>query len=66
MIFLPANCLSSLERLIHVVTPAEEDAAEEDVASGNPLRKFQPLNDHMKAKCFEFYQPRKAPADGEE
>ena len=40
---------------IHVVTPAEEDAAEEDAASGNPLRKLQPLIDHM----FEFYQPRK-------
>ena len=39
---------------IHVVTPAEEDAA-----SGNPLRKIQPLVDHIKAKCFEFYQPRK-------
>jgi len=39
---------------LHVVTPAKEDAA-----SGNPLRKLQPLIDHMKAKCFEFYQPRK-------
>lgn len=39
---------------IHVVAPAEEDPA-----SGNPLRKLQPLIDHMKAKCFEFYQPRK-------
>ena len=39
---------------IHIVTPAEEDAA-----SGNPLRKIQLLVDHMKAKCFEYYQPRK-------
>ena len=43
---------------IHVVTPAEEDAA-----SGNPLRKIQPLVDHIKAKCFEFYQPRKVCID---
>ena len=39
---------------IHIVTPEEEDAG-----SGNPLRKIQPLVDHIKAKCFEFYQPRK-------
>lgn len=38
---------------IHVVTPAE------DAASGNPLRKLQPLIDHIKNKCFEFYQPQK-------
>ena len=40
--------------LIHIVTPTEEDAA-----SCNPLRKIQPLVDHVKAKCFEYYQPRK-------
>ena len=39
---------------IHVANPAEEDAA-----SGNPLRKLQPLIDHTKAKCFEFHQPHK-------
>lgn len=39
---------------IHIVTPAEENAF-----IGNPLRKLQPLIDHIKNKCFEFYQPKK-------
>ena len=39
---------------IHLVTPAEEIAS-----IGNPLRKLQPLIDHIKNKCFEFYQPRR-------
>ena len=38
----------------HIVTPAEENAF-----IGNPLRKLQPLIDHIKNKCFEFYQPKK-------
>ena len=39
---------------IHVVIPAEENAF-----IGNPLRKLQPLIDHIKSKCFECHQPNK-------
>ena len=39
---------------LHVVTPSEEAKA-----SGKPLRKLQPLIDHIKHQSVEFYQPRK-------
>ena len=38
--------------LLHVVTLEEEEESQ-----GNPLRKVQPLVDHVKCKCYEFYQP---------
>lgn len=36
---------------LHVVTVEEEASAK------NPLRKLQPLIDHIKQKIFDFYQP---------
>ena len=38
---------------LHVVTLEEEEESQ-----GNLLRKVQPLVDHVKCKCYEFYQPR--------
>ena len=54
MTFLHANTLFELIGMfLHVVTLEEEEESQ-----GNPLRKVQPLVDHVKRKCYEFYQPR--------
>lgn len=46
--------LELVTTFIHIITPAEEN-----ISIGNPIRKPQPLIDHIKNKCFELYQPLK-------